>query len=85
MGLIKNTQALAATPARTDALAIAEAAYAAIDTGAVVRSQLWFDGTTLHADGRAYDLAKYKRIHVLVSARHPVALSKRSARCSMGE
>lgn len=64
MGLIKNTQALAATPARTDALAIAEAAYAAIDTGAVVRSQLWFDGTTLHADGRAYDLAKYKRIHV---------------------
>jgi glycerate-2-kinase len=63
-GLIKNTASLGTTPARTDALAIAESAYAAIDTGAVVRAQLWFDGATLHADGRAYELSKYKRIHV---------------------
>jgi hypothetical protein len=64
MTVIHNTNALASTQARTDALAIAEAAYAAIDTGAVIRAQLWFDGNVLHADGRAYDLSKYKRIRV---------------------
>lgn len=61
---ILNTATLARTPARADALAIAEAAYAAIDTRAVVRAQLWFDGTTLHADGRGYDLSAFKRIRV---------------------
>lgn len=61
---IHNTEALSRTTARADAVAIAEAAYAAIDTRAVVRTQLWFDGTILHADGRAYDLSHFTRIRV---------------------
>ncbi len=50
---------------RSDALAIMEAAYRAIDTEYVVRSKLSLSGTTLSIDGRAYDLASYKRVRLL--------------------
>ncbi len=63
--IIKNFDALATTPLRRDALAIAEAAYAAIDTDAVLRGALALDGDTLVAGGFRYDLAQYDRVRVI--------------------
>ena len=50
---------------REDGLLIAEAAYASIDTDAVIRSNLVQSGSTLSAGNRTYDLSKYSRIKVL--------------------
>lgn len=61
---IHNTGALATTPARRDALAIAEAAYNAIDTERVIRSQISLDGTLLSVGGKTYNLSAYDRIRV---------------------
>ncbi len=55
-----NTGAL-----RGQALAIAESAYAAIDTDAAIRSKISFEGTTLIVDGRSYDLSWFRRIRVI--------------------
>lgn len=62
---ISNTVALASTAGRAAVLGIAEAAYAAIDTGAVVRRNLVLEGTTLNVHGMSYDLAAYKRVRVI--------------------
>ncbi len=61
---IHNTGELAITPARRDALAIAEAAYNAIDTESVIRSHLSLEGTNLSVGGKTYNLAAYDRIRV---------------------
>lgn len=65
MTRIRNTEALATTPLRRDALAIAEAAFEAIDTETVIRARLAYHGATLTIDGADYDLNAYKRIMVL--------------------
>ncbi len=62
---IRNTDALATTPLRAAALRVAEAAYAAIDTGAVVRTLLQLEGTQLTVSGKIYDLTQYKRVRVI--------------------
>lgn len=61
---IHNTGSLATTPERRDALAIAEAAYNAIDTETVIRANLSLSGTTLAVGGKTYNLAAYDRIRV---------------------
>lgn len=65
MTRIKNADTLATTPLRRDALAIAEAAFEAIDTETVIRARLAYSGSTLTIDGTGYDLNAYKRIMVL--------------------
>ncbi|MBM3272411.1 DUF4147 domain-containing protein [Candidatus Kaiserbacteria bacterium] len=65
MSRIKNAEQLATTPLRKDALAIAEAAFDAIDTETVIRARLAYSGSTLTIDGTGYDLNAYKRIMVL--------------------
>lgn len=64
-GRIANADALARTPLRRDALSIVEAAYAAIDTDAVVRRKLRCEGDTLIVDGAPYDLASFERVRLL--------------------
>ncbi len=63
--IIKNFDRIATTPLRRDALAIAEAAYRAIDTAAAVASVLKLEGDTLVAGDQAYDLRNYKEIRIL--------------------
>lgn len=63
--VIKNFDTLATGALRRDALTIAEAAYAAIDTDAVVRAALSLEGNTIVAGGRRYDLADYDRVRVI--------------------
>ncbi len=63
--VIKNFDALATTPLRSDALTIAEAAYAAIDTEVVVRSALTLEGSVLRVGERAYDLSDFARVRVI--------------------
>lgn len=65
MHRIRNFQALSRTPTHRDALDIIEAGLEAIDTAAVVRSQVRLDGETLSIGYRQYDLTKYRHIHVL--------------------
>lgn len=65
MSRIKNIEQLGITPLRRDALAIAEAAFEAIDTETVIRARLAYSGSTLTIDGTDYDLNAYKRIMVL--------------------
>ena len=62
---IQNFDALNTSPLRADALTIAEAAYAAINTDAALRSKISFEGTTLIVDGRSYDLSWFRRIRVI--------------------
>lgn len=62
---IKNFDRLAATRLRSDALTIAEAAYAAIDTESVVRSALSLKGSVLCAGERKYDLSEFARVRVI--------------------
>ncbi|MBM3261460.1 DUF4147 domain-containing protein [Candidatus Kaiserbacteria bacterium] len=64
-GIIKNFETLATTPLRRDALTIAEAAYAAIDTEYVIRSKIILDGQTLIIDGTPYDLSQFKSVKVI--------------------
>jgi len=54
---IKNFDALAATPERTDALSIAEAGYAAIDVAGAIKRKARLEGDELIAGGRRYPLA----------------------------
>jgi glycerate-2-kinase len=63
--VIKNTDMLAVTPLRRDALLIAEAAYAAINTEHVIKDHLSLSGNVLSVDGREYDLKKFERVKVL--------------------
>jgi len=63
--IIKNYNALALTPARTSLLAIAEAAYEAIQTPAVVRAAVSLEGSKLTIQGDTYDLAEYENLYVL--------------------
>ena len=62
---IRNFDALCSTPLRKDALTIAEAAYAAIDTGTVLRETLQVSGHTLTAGGKSYDLSKFERVRII--------------------
>ena len=62
---ISNTSALATSPARTDALAITEAAYEAIDTDRVVRSKLRVEGDMLYAGDPGYELAAFGRVRIV--------------------
>lgn len=62
---IKNFDALHTSPARGDALAMAEAAYDAIDTTTVIRAHLSVENTTLRVGDHTYDLAAYTRIRVM--------------------
>lgn len=62
---IQNFDELNTSPLRSDALAIAEAAYAAIDTETAIKAKLSVSGTSLKAGDRTYDLSKYKRIRVI--------------------
>jgi len=62
---ITNALALATTPARADLLHIAEAGYAAIRTGTVIRSAIALKGDSLSVGGRTYDLASYEHLYVL--------------------
>ncbi|MEK7106980.1 MAG: DUF4147 domain-containing protein [Patescibacteria group bacterium] len=62
---ITNSKALSTNALRADALSIAEAAYAAIDTDTVLRSCLVLTGSSLSVQGKTYDLAKFSRIRVI--------------------
>lgn len=62
---ISNFDALSRTPERAQALEIAEAAYAAINTGNAIRRVMRLDGSVLSAGGRDYDLSRYKRVRVI--------------------
>jgi glycerate-2-kinase len=63
--VIQNFDTLATTPLRKDALTIAEAAYAAIDTDAVMRAALTLTGSMLRVGERSYDLSQYARLRVI--------------------
>lgn len=63
--LIKNSERVATTPLRRDALAIAEAAYRAIDTVTAVASALTLSGEMLTVGDQTYDLRNYKEIRIL--------------------
>lgn len=54
---IRNLEALAETELRRDALAIAEAGYAAVHTGDAVARKLRLAGDSLTVEGKAYPLA----------------------------
>jgi glycerate-2-kinase len=54
---IRNRDALATTPARRSALALADAALAAIDTGAAIRRAVSLDGDRLRIAGEMLPLA----------------------------
>lgn len=63
--MIKNFDMLATSPSRRDAFLVAEAAYAAIDTGAAISALLKLDGHMLRVDGREFDLDAFDRVKVL--------------------
>lgn len=62
---ITNSDALNINALRADALAIAEAAYNAIDTDAVIRSRLVLTGSLLSVQGKTYDLSAFSKIKIL--------------------
>lgn len=62
---IINSEQLNTSPLRADALSIAEAAYNAIDTDAVIRSRLVLTGAQLSVQGKTYDLNTFAKIKVL--------------------
>ena len=62
---IRNDTILATTPARTAALALAEAALEAIDTGVAIRRSVALNGDTLHAAGEALTLARASRLRLV--------------------
>lgn len=65
MPLIQNKDALATTPARATALAIAEAGLAAIQTPAVVEKTVRLEGDTLFVQNHAIDLRETERLFVV--------------------
>lgn len=62
--LITNTALIATSPLRADALAIAEAGLAAIETGAVIRTVVSLSGDMLSIGAERYDLRAYERLIV---------------------
>ena len=62
---IKNYDQIATTQERQDALAVVEAAYAAIDTETVLHASVRVEGKTLHIVDRQFDLDKYDNIYVV--------------------
>ncbi|MDO8552803.1 MAG: DUF4147 domain-containing protein [bacterium] len=62
---ITNSDALSTSELRKDALSIAEAAYNAIDTDAVIRSRLVLTGSELTVGGKTYDLNTFSKIKIL--------------------
>lgn len=62
---IKNFEELNTSALRKDALTIAEVAYRTIDTDAVLRSKLSFDGNMLVVDGVSYDISQFDHLRVL--------------------
>jgi glycerate-2-kinase len=64
-GRITNSEQLATTPLRRDALAVVEAAFTAIDTEGVIARQVSFDGRILTVAGRSFDLAGVRHVHVI--------------------
>jgi glycerate-2-kinase len=65
MSRFQNYDTIATTPLRRDALAIADAAYEAIDTDTVVRAALSLEGDTIVANGQRFSLADYDRVRVI--------------------
>ncbi|MCA9325941.1 DUF4147 domain-containing protein, partial [Candidatus Saccharibacteria bacterium] len=65
MHYIQNLRTLATTPARADALAIAEAGLAAIDTETVLRNTLRLAGDTLTIQGTQFSLGDFRHIYVV--------------------
>jgi len=62
---IKNSDALAVTPARTSLLSIAEAGYQAIRTATVIRRAVELSGDILTIQGTPYTLNEYTHLYVL--------------------
>ena len=62
---IRNHEALAVTPARSAALAIAESALAAIDTGAAIRRAVSLDGDRLRVGDEKFVLADDGRLRLV--------------------
>lgn len=62
---IRNRAALAVTPARRAALAIAEAALAAIDTAPVIRREVTLEGDLLRVAGEALRLGPAGRLRLV--------------------
>lgn len=63
--IITNRSELATTPLHDDALTILEAGYAAIDTEAVIRNTVAYDGHTLRVGERVYQLDDYERVFLI--------------------
>lgn len=63
--IIKNYQQLATTPLRCDALSIAEAGLAAIDTKTVLEKALTLEGNLLHIQGTTFNLSTYRHIYIV--------------------
>lgn len=62
---IQNTTALAVTPERRDALAIAEAGLAAIDTGRVIQESVRIEADTLYVGETIHSLDGIQRIYLV--------------------
>jgi pyruvate, water dikinase len=62
---ITNTSHLATSPLREAALTIAEAGYVALDTDAVLRQHIAFDGDALTLTGKVYNLRSYEHLYVI--------------------
>ena len=62
---IKNFDALASTPARADALAVIEAAYAAIDTDKAIRAKVTLDGAVLTISNERINLSDFDRVYIV--------------------
>ncbi len=63
--VVRNFDALAATPLRSDALTIAEAGYRALATPVVVRRAVARDHATLTVAGKPYDITAYEHCYLL--------------------
>lgn len=62
---VRNADALSTSTLRRNAVALMEAAYAAIDTESAIRRSLSLEGTTLHAGDKTFDLKSFDRIRVI--------------------
>lgn len=65
MHRIRNFGDLATSPARTDALDIIEAVYAAIDTDAALRARIRVEGDTLFVVDQTFALSAYEHIYIV--------------------
>lgn len=65
MGRVQNSEALALTPARRDALSILEAGYAAIDTERVIDRTVDVRSDAIVVLGRTFDTRSYENIYVM--------------------